>query len=558
MTPNYCAIIATYNHHKVLEKIVQILEQNNLSIFIIDDGSNKETQNTIESIASKHKDVFVTRFHENSGKGAAVEQGLRQAKAQCYTHALQVDADGQHDLSTLGKFLEISQNNPSALLSGHPIYDQSIPWERHIGRWFTHVWVWIETLSFRITDAMCGFRIYPIDQTLTLFDTVKIGSRMDFDTEIMVRLFWTGTPVIMSPVRVVYPHDNHSNFDVIKDNWRITKMHTKLFFGLLFNLPKILSNRPNYKTLDLSNDIIHWSAVGERGSFLGILFLAKCYKALGRRLCLIIGSPFVLYFYLTGTLQRKASYEFLTLVLKKPVGFKESFRHFMNFFAMVLDKFAAWSGDIDISHLDPAEVKQFTKMMAQKRGGVIFVSHLGNMELCRAVSKSDYKSRLHILLHTKNAQHFNRLLKALNPLSNVNIVEVTEISADTMLFLKERLEQGEWIVIAADRPPIRKKKATVTRTTRVPFLGKPAPFAQGPYILASLLECPVYVSFAIRHQGRYRLYIEEFSDKIILDRRDRELSLQYYANKFSKILEKKAKKYPYQWFNFFDFWEIAE
>ncbi|NCP62649.1 MAG: glycosyltransferase family 2 protein [Alphaproteobacteria bacterium] len=554
MTPNYCAILATYNHHKVLEKTVRTLRQENLPVIIVDDGSNVRTQQVIQEIREKYKGVFPFRLEENSGKGAALEHGLRQAQKQGYTHAFQIDADGQHDLSTLEKFIEISKSNPSALLSGHPVYDQSIPLERLIGRRFTHVWVWIETLSFRLTDTMCGFRIYPVEQTLAVCDRVNIGRRMDFDTEIMVRLFWAGVPTIMSPVRVTYPEENHSNFDILKDNWRLTKMHTKLVFNVLFHLPEILANRPDYKSLDLSGETVHWSTVRERGSFMGILFLAKIYKLLGRRFCLILGSPLVLYFYITGTLQRKASRDFLSRVLKKQIGFEETFRHFMNFFSMVLDKFAAWNGDINLSRLDSAGVKQFKKMMSQKQGGIIFVSHLGNMELCRAVSRPDHKSRVHVLLHTKNARHFNRLLKTLNPLSTINIIEVTEIGADTMLFLKERIEQGDWAVIAADRRPVHTIKSPAPRVTTVPFLGKLAPFAQGPYILASLLECPVYVSFAIKNNTQYRLYIEKFSDQIILDRRNKEASLQHYAQKFSEILEEKAKKYPYQWFNFFDFW----
>ncbi|MDP4840296.1 MAG: glycosyltransferase family 2 protein [Alphaproteobacteria bacterium] len=363
MTPNYCAILATYNHHKVLEKTVRTLRQENLPVIIVDDGSSVKTQQVIQEIHEKYKGVFPLRLEENSGKGAALEHGLRQAQKQGYTHAFQIDADGQHDLSTLEKFIEISKSNPSALLSGHPVYDQSIPLERRIGRRFTHVWVWIETLSFRLTDTMCGFRIYPVEQTLAVCDRVNIGRRMDFDTEIMVRLFWAGVPTIMSPVRVTYPEGNHSNFDILKDNWRLTKMHTKLVFNLLRHLPEILANRPDYKSLDLSGETVHWSTVRERGSFMGILFLAKIYKLLGRRFCLILGSPLVLYFYITGTLQRKASRDFLSRVLKKQIGFEETFRHFMNFFSMVLDKFAAWNGDINLSRLDSAGVKQFKKMI---------------------------------------------------------------------------------------------------------------------------------------------------------------------------------------------------
>jgi hypothetical protein len=93
---------------------------------------------------------------------------------------------------------------------------------------------------------MCGFRIYPISQALNIMDNNSIGKRMDFDVEIMVRMFWEGTPVIMHPVKVIYPEANFSNFNLLMDNWRITKMHTRLVFTMLLCLPEIMSNRPDY------------------------------------------------------------------------------------------------------------------------------------------------------------------------------------------------------------------------------------------------------------------------------------------------------------------------
>jgi hypothetical protein len=170
-------------------------------------------------------------------------QGFRQAAAAGFTHAVQLDADGQHDLARLAELLALARAHPEALISGAARYDASVPKARQWGRYLTHFWVWVETLSFRISDSMCGFRCYPLAPTLRLMQRAHIGSFMDFDTEIMVRLFWQGTPVHMLPVDVVYPADNTSNFDMLRDNWRITKMHTRLTLAMLPRAPLLLWRR---------------------------------------------------------------------------------------------------------------------------------------------------------------------------------------------------------------------------------------------------------------------------------------------------------------------------
>src|SRR5262249_41031442 len=152
---------------------------------------------------------------ENQGKGGAVAAGLRHALARGFTHAVQVDADGQHDLSQLASLIEAALAQPDALVSGYPVFDATVPRARLISRWLTHVCVCVDTLSLQIRDSMCGFRVYPIAETLAVLDTETVGQRMDFDPEIMVRLFWRGVPVVQIPVSVSYPKGNASNFRVL-------------------------------------------------------------------------------------------------------------------------------------------------------------------------------------------------------------------------------------------------------------------------------------------------------------------------------------------------------
>lgn len=244
MQQRFCAVVPTYNHHEALGAVAAALHNHGLPIIIVDDGSGEPAREGIAKLHAPERDVEVVRLDKNLGKGGAVAIGLRRAHAHGFSHAVQVDADGQHDLTQLAPLMALSNLRPEALVSGRAVYDASVPRSRRYGRWVTHFWVWVETLSFRIADSMCGFRVYPLAATLAVLDTEPVGRTMDFDTAIMVRLFWRGVPVLQIPVRVVYPKGNTSNFHLLRDNWRITQMHTRLVFTMLGRLPSILRNRP--------------------------------------------------------------------------------------------------------------------------------------------------------------------------------------------------------------------------------------------------------------------------------------------------------------------------
>src|SRR5206468_913777 len=118
--------------------------------------------------------------------------------------------------------------------------DESVPRGRLYGRYATHVWVWINTLSLDIRDSMCGFRVYPLASLVELLDDARIGWRMDFDTDVIVRLHWRGVPVVNQPTRVTYPRDGISHFRMGRDNLRISWMHARLFAGMLLRAPMLL------------------------------------------------------------------------------------------------------------------------------------------------------------------------------------------------------------------------------------------------------------------------------------------------------------------------------
>lgn len=543
-------IIPNYNHHLEIENTLTALAKFELPCYLIDDGSQDETRYVLQAMADKF--AWVTLIHHpfNRGKGAAVTTGLRTAFADGYSHALQVDADGQHNLADIPSMIECATANPQALISGKPVYDESVPKGRLYGRYITHFWVWIETLSFDIEDSMCGFRIYPLAATEALFKTQSLGERMDFDIEIMVKLHWQRTPIIQLPTKVIYPENGISHFQGIQDNVRISWMHTKLFFGMLTHLPQRLLH---------NNDQQHWSAMQERGSYWGIKILAESYRFGGHWLCRAIMYPVIGYFFLTGATARNASMAFLQQVklnnpqhadLSATLTWRDSLKHFLSFGNAALDRIDAWCDRIKLSEVDFADRHILAEQIDTGKGAVLLVSHLGNLELCRAISIHQKKVKVNVMVLTSHAENFNKVLQQLNPQSSLNLIQVNELDPSTAMLLQQKVEQGELVVIAADRTSSNSQG----RVVNLPFLGKSAPFPQGPFILASLLDCPVFTMFCLRQNGRYQVHVTPLSSSLKGPRKGRTERLTQAMIEYSQRLAHFAQLSPLQWFNFYDFW----
>ncbi|WP_255210953.1 glycosyltransferase family 2 protein [Methylogaea oryzae] len=212
-----------------------------LPCILVDDGSRESCAAVIRGLAGQYPWARSIRLGINRGKGGAVKAGILLAKDLGYSHAVQIDADGQHDLDDLDRFLAAALENPQAVVTGRPLYDESVPKLRYYARYLTHAWVYINTLSAAIPDSMCGYRVYPVNACVRLLQSTRLEDRMAFDVEILVRLYWQGLTVVAIPTRVGYPQDGVSHFRGWEDNVRISLTHAKLFFGMLPRLPKLLA-----------------------------------------------------------------------------------------------------------------------------------------------------------------------------------------------------------------------------------------------------------------------------------------------------------------------------
>lgn len=299
----------------------------------------------------------------------------------------------------------------------------------------------------------------------------------------------------------------------------------------------------------------HWSTMQERGTLLGMRVLLGFYRIVGRRVLWLMLFPVVFYFYCTGKAQRNASIRFLKQVEKfqqqpSRAGFWQGLAHFCKFADSAFDKIDAWLGRIPIDAIEYQNQQEFAKLQQNKQGAIFIGSHLGNLEVCRALSQGRYAVTINVLVFTHHAVEFNKVLQQINADAQVNLIQVSDMSPTLAILLKQKIEQGEVIVIVGDRT----SSSVAGRVNYCQFLGKPAPFSQGPFILASLLECPVYYLFCLKTENRYQVIFEKVSDKLKFNRKTRQQDLQITIQHFSDRLGYFACQYPYQWFNFYDFW----
>ena len=231
-------LIPVYRHGKACVAVVESLAPLALPIILVDDGNQAETKAYLSQIAAAHPQlVTLVTLEKNSGKGGAFAVGMEKARELGLSHVLQIDADGQHDVAAIPFFFERAAETPDALICGYPQYDESAPAARKKGRKFANGWTNLVCWKHDIADALCGFRIYPVEETWRFTHRSRFDRRMGFDTDILVRLIWRGMPYRFFPVGVTYPSDGISNFHALRDNVRISWVFTKLCAGMLVRSP---------------------------------------------------------------------------------------------------------------------------------------------------------------------------------------------------------------------------------------------------------------------------------------------------------------------------------
>lgn len=303
----------------------------------------------------------------------------------------------------------------------------------------------------------------------------------------------------------------------------------------------------------------HWPQMEERSVIWGMRFLLRVYLLFGRAILQVFLYPVVIYYWLINRQARQASQDYLNKLalyapsLKLHGSLLWSYRHFISFANAIIDKLAAWSGSLAAGDIEYHGRDQLITKIGEGRGALLLGSHLGNLEVCRVIADLDNAVNINVLIHNKHAQKFNRLLNQTSRNSQLNLIQVTDITAATAQLLNDKIDAGELVIIAADRTPVNNQQ----RVTPATFLGAKALFPQGPFILAALLKCPVYTLFCLKQHGKHVIYFDFFSDSLIFPKKNRDQAMQQVIQRYADCLQSYCLKEPLQWFNFFDFWSAA-
>lgn len=293
----------------------------------------------------------------------------------------------------------------------------------------------------------------------------------------------------------------------------------------------------------------NWTVRRERGNRFAITLLLSIARVLGRRVARLILHPVVIYFLLTAPAARTASRDYLRRVLDRPPRWRELYRHMLCFAGATLDRiymFGPQAGVLRISRHGYQVIQDYRE---QGGGALLLVSHLGSFEMLRSMGGESEAVRLRVLMDHATGAKANAIISAVNPAMYDHIIDTSESDVDRILKVKAALDRGEMVCLMADR------YQTGERTTDCRFLGDSAPFPVSPWLLAGLTQAPVLLAFGLYRGGNhYELHFEKFGDRLALPRASREARAHEYAQAYAARIEHYARKAPYNWFNFYDFW----
>ncbi len=292
-----------------------------------------------------------------------------------------------------------------------------------------------------------------------------------------------------------------------------------------------------------------WLSHRERGSLLGLQVTLALATRVGRPLARYAVRLIAAWFFLFDARARRASRHWLQTVFGRPARWREVLRHFSTFAEVTLDRVFLLRGETQGFDVSSNGHHHLQQAVEAGRGALLIGAHLGSFEAMRADGER-LELPLNIIGHFQHARMTNALLGRLNPGLGARVIEIDPNSVDFIFEIQNKLEKGELVATMGDRVGLNEKSLTVE------FFGRPARLPSGPFILASVLKCPVFLTFGLYSEpNRYSLYCEPFADHLRLPRKDREKHLRALVQRFAHRLEDYCRQAPYNWFNFYDFWE---
>ncbi len=271
---------------------------------------------------------------------------------------------------------------------------------------------------------------------------------------------------------------------------------------------------------------------------------------LGRRAGRIVLHLVAAYFLLFAPANRRASRNYLGRALGRPPRWRDLYRHFFTFAATIHDRVYLVNRRFDIFDLEVHGEDTLRRLLAGGKGLFLMGAHLGSFEVIRAIGRKDTDLRIAMVMHQDNAQKINAMLAAINPEAVQDIIGLGHV--DSMLEMRERLDEGCIVGMLADRTPGNGALYAAQ------ILGASANFPGGPFRMAALLQRPVVFMTGLYLGGnRYAIHFDPLADFSAVGRSQRDAAVEAAIARYAALLDHYCRKAPYNWFNFFEFWQPA-
>jgi predicted LPLAT superfamily acyltransferase len=554
-----CVAIPVHNHARTVGEVVRKAKAHASCVLVCDDGS---TDGSGDAARAAGADVLT--LPTNQGKGAALRRLFEEAQARGFRYAVALDADGQHDPDDLPRMAEACLRAPGALVCGsRDLAAAGAPTSSRFGRRFSNFWVWFES-GARVEDSQCGFRAYPLPEALVVGVRRR---RYDAEVEWLLRLAWAGVAVASVPVSVSY-RNRVTHFRPFLDNARISLLNLLTCARLLVPWPLGPALHPLPPSSGLSLFALRrwvggfllterqstprpetrWSGRSRGGRF-GHWFFFAVIKLFGRGFAYLWLYPVALYFVGVMRGVQRASGAYLGRVLGPSSGWTavgRGYRHFLCFAQTLVDRsVVAIRGPAGFT-TQSTGLEHLREAAKSGKGAVLLTAHLGNWELASALLEHEVEGDFAIVAYQGEEEAMRRVVERMKG----KTPRLISLGNDTLASLEilRSLRAGTLVAMQGDR-------VMGGPSVRLPFLGAQAAWPPGPFLMAALSGSPLISTFCFKTgPASYELMADPPRTFRFDTARPKEAQLGAWMAPYVARVEELTRRYPYQWFNFYDFW----
>ncbi len=547
-----CALVPVYNNASTVTGVVERCLEHVDDVVVVDDGSTDGGTREL----SEMQGVHLVRLDENQGKGEALRRGLGKADVLGFTHAIALDADGQHDPRHIPDFVAAIEREPGAIIIGvRRMQEAGAPGSSRFGRSFSNFWYRVQTWQ-RVDDAQCGYRAYPVRRTLALETRSR---RYTIEHEVIVLASWSGMPVSSNvPIDVTYGQDIVSHFDKFLDNARFSALNASLTLARYSGAHRLLRRElppPPGPPPARAPTWVRGKSLGNRPGYwwFGMLARTAGVDAAYRFLDVVVSY----YSVLAPREYRDASSDYLRRMFPdaSPAQLRRHrWHHFRQFGENVLDHALVPQLGLEEFSVGGEGLEHIETAASKGKGLILLGAHYGPWQFGAAgLGRKGITVRIAAVI--QEARAMDSYLSQIRSRSKHPMPEILLLDGESpfaSMTIADALEKGDVVALHADRH-------LLGRSVVVPFLGSPARFPLGPFVLSELTGAPLAIWFAVKQDRRsVKITVHEPFNIRPGNRRDRNSRLEEALKRYVALLESTVRQNPYQWYNFYDFWQLAD